>query len=238
MEKLRTYQNELENKEAVDIISWALEKFSAERIALATSFSIEDQALTHLIISQNPKARVFTLDTGRIFQETYNVMQETMKRYGMTYEVYAPDAGEIDKLVSESGPNLFYESLEKRKRCCEIRKLHPLKKVLATVDAWICGMRREQSVTRADIHKIEWDSLFNIYKINPLFNWNEEEVWKYIRKNNIPYNKLYESGFKSIGCAPCTRAVGKNEDVRSGRWWWESPEHKECGLHKRPQSAE
>lgn len=219
---------------AEDAIRLSVERFTPARIALASSFGAEDQVLTDMLSRVAPQARVFTLDTGRLFQETYDTMQASTARYGIRYEAYAPEANDIADLVATDGPNLFYKSIEKRKQCCEIRKLRPLRKVLSTVDAWICGLRREQAITRTGVELVSWDTEFGIYKICPLFDWSEEQVWNYIRARNVPYNALHERGFRSIGCAPCTRAVQPGEDVRAGRWWWESPEHKECGLHKSP----
>jgi phosphoadenosine phosphosulfate reductase len=184
-----------------------------------------------------PQARIFTLDTGRQFQQTYDAMQASMERYGIRYETCAPDAVELAELISANGPNLFYESIENRKACCEVRKLHPLRKVLSTVDAWICGLRRDQAVTRAAVELVSWDAEYGIHKICPLFDWREEQVWEYIKSHNVPYNALHDHGFRSIGCAPCTHAVAPGEDIRAGRWWWESPEHKECGLHRAPLHA-
>lgn len=219
---------------AEDALKVSIAHFGSARIALASSFGAEDQVLTDMLARLDPSARVFTLDTGRLFQETYDVMQASTSRYGIRYETYAPEPNDISELVAIDGPNLFYKSVEKRKACCEVRKLRPLRKVLGTVDAWICGLRRDQAVTRTGVDLVSWDAEFNIYKICPLFDWSEEQVWDYIKANNVPYNALHNRGFRSIGCAPCTRAVEPGEDVRAGRWWWESPEHKECGLHKSP----
>jgi phosphoadenosine phosphosulfate reductase len=217
-----------------DALRRSLEHFGAGRIALASSFGAEDQVLTDMLVRLNPAARIFTLDTGRQFQETYDTMQRSVERYGIAYEVCAPEADDIAQLISKDGPNLFYLSIENRKACCEVRKMKPLRKKLATVDAWICGLRREQSVTRTEVELVSWDAAFGIYKICPLFDWSEQQVWDYIKEHNVPYNPLHDQGFPSIGCAPCTRAVAPGEDIRSGRWWWESPEHKECGLHRSP----
>lgn len=219
---------------AEEALRLSLKRFGSARIALASSFGAEDQVLTDMLASVDPSARVFTLDTGRLFQETYDTMQASTARYGIRYEAYAPEASDIADLIAVDGPNLFYKSVEKRKACCEVRKLRPLRKVLNTVDAWICGLRRDQAVTRDAVELVSWDAEFNIYKICPLFDWSEERVWDYIKQHNVPYNALHDRGFRSIGCAPCTRAVEPGEDVRAGRWWWESPEHKECGLHKSP----
>ncbi len=221
---------------ATDVVANVIDYFGPEKIILATSFSIEDQALTHMVWSHNPKARVFTLDTGRMFQETYDVMQQTRDIYSITIEECVPDAGDVASMVEKKGPNLFYESVENRRLCCDIRKVRPLRKKLESVGAWITGQRRDQSMTRSGLETVEWDAQFEKIKINPLALWTEDQVWQYMKVNNIPFNRLYTIGFRSIGCAPCTRAVGKGDDVRSGRWWWESPDHKECGLHSRPAS--
>lgn len=228
----------LQGLSAPDKVAKAIDYFGFAKIALATSFSIEDQAITHMAWMHNPKARVFTLDTGRVFQETYDVMQQTKEAYSITIEECVPEAAEVASMVEEKGPNLFYESVGNRHLCCDIRKVRPLRKKLASVKAWITGQRRDQSVTRSELETVELDPQFAIIKINPLADWTEGQVWEYIKKNEVPFNRLYNIGFRSIGCAPCTRAVNKGDDIRSGRWWWESPEHKECGLHQRPASYE
>lgn len=225
---------QLNTSSAEEALQLSLKHFGTGRIALASSFGAEDQVLTDMLARLNPQARIFTLDTGRLFQETFNTMQHSIDRYGIRYEVCAPEAFDVAALVGKDGPNLFYDSIEKRKACCEVRKLRPLRKVLATVEAWICGLRRDQSVTRGGVELVSWDAQFGIYKINPLFDWSEQQVWDYIKQHNVPYNVLHDHGFRSIGCAPCTRAVEPGEDIRAGRWWWESPEHKECGLHRSP----
>lgn len=231
MDKLNDYREQLREKNTEETILWAINEFGIDRIVLASSFSIEDQVLTRIMAEADDSARIFTLDTGRHFQKTYDVMQRTMEKYGFRYEVCSPAAEEITAMVSEDGPNLFFKSVELRKKCCEIRKVRPLRKILSTVDAWICGLRRDQSVTRTALEKIEWDETFGIYKINPLYDWSESMVLSYIRENDVPCNALYDDGYRSIGCEPCTRPVGKDDDIRSGRWWWESPDHKECGIH-------
>jgi phosphoadenosine phosphosulfate reductase len=231
VKSLHYFQSHIEKFNAPRIVSWALETFGVKRIALASSFSIEDQALTHMLVGLDQHVRIFTLDTGRLFEQTFDTMQKTRDKYGISYEVCAPEAPELSAMVSEYGPCLFYESVGNRKLCCGVRKVKPLTKVLKTVDAWICGLRRDQSVTRTVVGPVEWDEQFSIYKINPLYDWSDAAVWDYVKKNDVPYNRLYDEGFKSIGCAPCTRAIKEGEDVRAGRWWWEEPEHKECGLH-------
>ncbi|NLI91506.1 MAG: phosphoadenylyl-sulfate reductase [Peptococcaceae bacterium] len=228
---LDTLNRKFTQEDPEKLMEYVLEKIGSSKVALASSLSIEDQILTDMLLKINSKARIFFIDTGRHFQKTYDLMERTMRRYEFHYEVYAPESKDLEYLVSEYGPNSFYDSVELRKKCCELRKVKPLQRVLHTVDAWICGLRREQSSTREEIHLVEWDGNHSIYKINPLAFWNEEQVWEYIKKENVPYSNLYNTGFRSIGCEPCTRAVKPGEDVRSGRWWWESPDKKECGLH-------
>lgn len=209
----------------------ALSGEAKDRIALASSLSAEDQVLTHMVLSINPAARIFILDTGRLHGETYDLIEATMKRYGMRYEILFPDAADVEELTSLHGPNSFYESVEQRKACCHVRKVKPLGRVLSTLDVWITGLRKEQAVTRGDLEIIQWDEAHGLIKLNPLADWTHEQVWNYIKQNSIPYNKLHDQGYPSIGCAPCTRAVEPGEDIRAGRWWWETPEQKECGLH-------
>jgi phosphoadenosine phosphosulfate reductase len=212
------------------ILGKVLSEFG-ERIAFSTSLGAEDQVITAMLAGIDKTARIFTLDTGRMFPETYEVLHRTVNRYGMDIKIFFPDAAEVEEMVNSKGINLFYESVENRKLCCHIRKIVPLKRALSGLDAWITGLRRQQSVTRNDMKLVEWDDSNGIIKINPLIDWSHEMTWNYIRQNNIPYNKLHDLGFPSIGCQPCTRAVEHGEDIRAGRWWWELPENKECGLH-------
>ena len=177
--------------------------------------------------------RIFTLDTGRLFPETYQLIDKTNLTYGIQLEVFFPDYREVQRMVREEGINLFYNSIESRHRCCQIRKLEPLARAFKGLDSWICGLRREQSVTRKDMQTVEWDEQHQLIKVNPLISWTEQQVWDYIHQNHVPYNKLHDKGYPSFGCEPCTRAVKPGEDVRAGRWWWESPDHRECGLHQR-----
>ena len=228
---LEKYREETQDLDAAQLLAWGLQTFSPERLVLASSLGAEDQVLTALLINMNTKARIFTLDTGRLFQETYDVMQATTDRYHFSYEVCFPDANDVKQMVEERGINLFYKSIEDRKLCCEVRKMKPLRKLLATADCWITGLRKGQSVTRTNFQKVEWDDTFGIYKINPLIDWTDEAVWEFIRSHEIPYNALHDKGFASIGCQPCTRAIKPGEDIRAGRWWWEAPEQKECWLH-------
>lgn len=217
-------------KSPQELLQYCMEQFG-DRIALSSSLSIEDQTLTDMMLAINPKARIFTLDTGRLFPETYALIDKTNLHYGIKMEVFCPQTEALQEMVGKEGINLFYESLEKRHLCCQVRKLEPLSRAFKTLDAWVCGLRRSQSVTRGDMQLVEWDERHNLLKINPLIEWSEEHVWAYIREHRVPYNKLHDQGFPSIGCQPCTRAVKPGEDIRSGRWWWESPEHRECGLH-------
>ncbi len=222
----------LQGKPAEEVITWFLKDFNG-KVALSTSLGAEDQALTYMISQVDKTADVFTLDTGRLFPETYDLIDLTSKKYGISIRVMFPDAARVEAMVSEKGINLFYDSIENRKLCCHIRKIEPLKRAFSGLDAWICGLRREQSVTRKDMQLVEWDENNGLIKVNPLIDWTEEQLWSYLKSNFIPYNKLHDAGFPSIGCQPCTRAVMPGEDVRAGRWWWENPETKECGLHKK-----
>lgn len=224
-------QASLENASADEVLRWALRAYG-ERVAIASSFGAEDVALIDMAARINPDTRVFTLDTGRLPYETYDLMDEIRERYGIDIEICFPDKEKIKDMTVTHGFNLFYRNAELRRLCCSVRKIEPLKEKLRELDAWVCGLRREQSVTRTEVRKVEADSFAGgIVKVNPLADWTEEEVWDYIRKNNVPYNRLHDKEYPSIGCAPCTRAVKPCEDIRAGRWWWEKPEQKECGLH-------
>ncbi|MBA3675087.1 MAG: phosphoadenylyl-sulfate reductase [Chitinophagaceae bacterium] len=206
------------------------ETFEEEAI-FSTSFSYEDQIITHKILSAELPIKIFTLDTGRLFPETYSVWSATNEKYKTHIEAYYPDHSSIEKFVAQKGPNSFYESIENRKACCYIRKVEPLKRALKGNEVWITGLRAEHSSDRHDIPQVEGDEANNIIKYHPLLNWTFEEVKKYIRENKISYNPLHDKGFVSIGCAPCTRAIKPGEDFRAGRWWWEDSDSKECGLH-------
>lgn len=228
---------EFEKKSPEDVLSWAFKNFSPE-ISIASSFGAEDVVLIDMAVKIDPKARIFTLDTGRLNEETYEVMDRIRSKYKISIESYFPDLNAVEKLEREKGFHSFRESVESRVECCGIRKVEPLNRALKSLKAWVTGLRRDQSVTRAEVLKIEKDNAHGgIFKINPLVDWTNEDVWAYIKKNQVPYNKLHDLGYPSIGCAPCTRAVKPGEDIRAGRWWWENPEHKECGLHppKGPQ---
>jgi phosphoadenosine phosphosulfate reductase len=227
--------DEFESKSAEQILKWAIDTFGT-RVALASSFGAEDVVIIDMMakIDKN-RTKVFTLETGRLNQETYDVMDAIRARYGISIDAYFPDQKEVEEMIRARGMNLMYQSVENRKLCCEIRKVHPLNRALATLDGWITGLRRDQVATRATTKKVEIDdSHSGIVKINPLADWSSDMVWDYIHKNNIPYNKLHDKGFPSIGCEPCTRAVMPGEDPRAGRWWWENAAAKECGLHFDP----
>ncbi len=220
----------LANAPAEDVLVWAAQVFHP-RIGFASSFGAEDMVLIDMLSRLHPRPRIFTLDTGRLPQETYDLIEVARARYGKI-EAYAPDAARVEEIVTGHGPNLFYRNIELRKLCCHVRKIEPLHRALDTLDAWITGLRREQSPTRTAIRRVELDvANGNRVKINPLADWTEQEVWAYIRAHDVPYNALHDRGYPSIGCAPCTRAVQPGEDPRAGRWWWEQPDQKECGLH-------
>jgi len=214
-----------------DALRWASENLHP-RVAKASSFGAEDSALVDMMTKINPNFRFFTLDTGRLPQETYDIMDTLSKRYNVKFEVMFPDADEVQEMVNSKGINLFYESVENRRLCCGIRKVKPLRKMLSQLDGWITGIRKEQTSTRKSAKMLEIDEKYDgIVKINPIINWTWDDVWNYIKKNNIPVHPLIEKGYPSIGCAPCTRAIKPGEDLRAGRWWWEKDETKECGLH-------
>lgn len=225
-------KSNLEGKTPEETLRWFLSEYK-NRIVLSSSLGLEDQVLTDLVLKIAPETRIFTLDTGRLFYETYELIEKTCIRYKVNMEVYSPDQGQVEEMVAQKGINLFYQSVENRKECCRIRKIYPLKRAFASSDVWICGLRREQSITRTENQLIEWDVANGMIKLNPLIDWTEQQVWDYIKLNNVPYNSLHDKGYPSIGCQPCTRAIFEGEDIRAGRWWWENPESKECGLHNR-----
>ncbi|TDD76288.1 phosphoadenylyl-sulfate reductase [Flavobacterium caseinilyticum] len=202
------------------------------KVVFSTSFGQEDQVITALIGKNNLPITIFTLDTGRLFQETYDVFHKTLKKYQIDIKTYFPETSAVEELLNQKGPNSFYESVENRKECCFIRKVAPLTKALKGNSIWITGLRAEQSENRNDLDLFEYDEKFDIIKFNPLLKWTLEEVQEYLDDNNVPQNALHKQGFVSIGCAPCTRAIVPGEDIRAGRWWWESS-HKECGLHQK-----
>lgn len=212
------------------LLSWAAQRFGG-RVAFASSLGAEDQVLTDLIARVAPSIPIFTIDTGRLPPETYDLLEDTRARYGLTIEVLFPDPADVEPMVRERGPNLFRRSVEDRRLCCHARKVKPLQRRLAGLEAWVTGLRRQQAITRSELRAVEWDEVHSLVKLNPLADWTQDQVWDYIRAANVPYSRLHDQGYPSIGCAPCTRAVAPGEDIRAGRWWWEQPQHKECGLH-------
>ena len=227
---IENLNNDFKDRSPQQVLEWALEKFHP-KIALASSFGAEDIVLIDMIKKINPNARIFTLETGRLHKETYDLMDKVKTQFG-NLEVYYPDTVELEDMVRKHGVNLFYNSVEERKLCCRVRKIGSLNRALSNLDAWITGLRQDQAASRNDTPKVEVDSAHRgIIKINPIIDKTSEDIWKYIRENNLPYNALHDSGYPSIGCAPCTRAVKPGEDARAGRWWWEPREQSECGLH-------
>ena len=221
--------------EKIEALRNALENIAADHApaSLASSFGVEDMVLIDMLARHGIPVSIFTLDTGRLPEETYQLMQKTRQRYGMEIEVYFPKADSVEAYAERNGPNAFYDSVELRKSCCQIRKVEPLSRALKGKGAWITGMRRQQSPTRSDLLDAVYDEENGLYKFNPLLDWSETEVWNYIRMQNVPYNDLHDRGYPSIGCAPCTRAITRGEDVRAGRWWWEEAAGRECGLHRK-----
>ncbi|WP_413667790.1 phosphoadenylyl-sulfate reductase [Mucilaginibacter sp. Mucisp86] len=215
----------------IEALTKLAEQFPGE-VIFSTSFGWEDQVISHMIFANNLPIKVFTLETGRLFRETYSVWAATMNRYQKPIHAYYPNNELLEEMVSKKGPNSFYESVENRKECCGIRKIEPLKRALKGNKIWITGIRAEQSVNRHDMHDLEWDEQNQLVKFHPIFSWTLDEVKAYIKQYNIPYNSLHDKGFPSIGCMPCTRAVAEGEDFRAGRWWWEDQSKKECGLHE------
>ncbi len=205
-------------------------EFAGEAV-FSTSLSKEDQVITHLIFSLQLPVKVFTLDTGRLFPETYSVWRSTLERYGQPIHAYYPNETLLSAYVTQNGPNAFYESVELRKECCYVRKVEPLTRALKGQALWITGLRAAHSPNRSDMQALEWDASNQVIKYHPILHWSHEDVDAFIKKYNIPYNPLHDKGFVSIGCAPCTRAVRAGEDFRAGRWWWEEQGKKECGLH-------
>ncbi len=229
--ELQDINARLEAGTAQDTLKWVDETFG-DRAAQMSSFGLEDQALFHMHWTVNPAARLMTLDTLRLPTETYSLFDQTKLRYGVEVEFFYPDMSAVIDMVKERGNNLFYKGVANRKMCCGIRKVEPLGRALAGLDAWITGLRRDQGMDRGSIDIVEWDEAHGSYKVNPLANWSFEQVREFIDTNEIPYNELHDKGFPSLGCAPCTRAIEHGEDIRAGRWWWEGdPDAKECGIH-------
>lgn len=223
-------QDIVEAMSAPEAIRWALDNYHPH-VAFASSFGAEDAVVTDLLLAERKDARIFTLDTGRLHEETHDVARRVRDRYGVAIETHFPDRGRVERLVRDKGPFSFRESVSDRHACCEIRKLAPLRAALVNLELWITGLRRGQAASRGAAGRLEWDDTFGLLKLNPIADWSQERVWDYIWAHDLPYNALHDHGFPSIGCAPCTRAVRPGEDARSGRWWWEASEAKECGLH-------
>lgn len=229
MELTREYISKLEQSSLEEILSSVSESFPG-KVVFSSSLGQEDQLLTDVIFKSQIPITVFTIDTGRLFNETYELLDKTIARYKQAIRVYFPEASDVEEFVLAKGINSFYESVDNRKECCYIRKVKPLNRALSGAKVWVTGLRNEQSANRSNMPLIEWDENRQLYKLNPLINWTYHDVMDYITRYNVPCNQLHGKGFFSLGCAPCTRAIEAGEDVRAGRWWWESS-HKECGLH-------
>ena len=230
-QQISEYNERFSSAPPEEALSFLIEKHG-DRLAFSSSLGAEDQVITHMLAQIDTNVGIFTLDTGRLFPETLDLLDKTNKRYGININLYFPDAADVENMVNKKGINLFYESIENRKECCHIRKIVPMKRALQGTDVWISGLRADQSITRQDLEFAQWDENFKLIKISPLRSWSEKQVWDFIHDNDVPYNNLHNENFPSIGCLPCTRAISPGEDVRAGRWWWEQPEMKECGLHK------
>jgi phosphoadenosine phosphosulfate reductase len=224
--------DQLEQRDATGILQWALAKFGRS-VAIATAFQAEGMVILDMASRLSPSMRVFTLDTGRLPEETYQMIETIRARYGVSVETASPEAAEVESMVALHGPNLFYREVPLRNLCCEVRKIRPLERKLQELDAWVTGLRRDQNDSRANVPKIE--SSRAKVKISPLADWSEQQVHAYIRQHDVPMHPLYKAGYRSIGCAPCTRAVQPGEDDRAGRWWWEQDVAKECGIHFTPE---
>ena len=226
-------QEKTEGMTPHQIIEWAIETFGTDKLVQSSSLGLEDMVISDMLRTLSSEVEIFTLDTGRLFQESYDLLEQARLKWKTPFRVYCPDARAVEGLMEAKGPNSFYYSLENRKECCRIRKIEPLRRALSGRGAWICGLRRDQSVTRQGVQAVEWDDTFGLLKINPLVDWSEKDCKNYISKSSVPVHALHKKGYPSIGCAPCTRAVAEGEDIRAGRWWWENPESKECGLHRK-----
>lgn len=228
---IEKFNEETKGKDPQSILQYAYQNFK-DTLTFATSLGEEDQVILDMIVKKNLPISVFTLDTGRLFEETYRLIENNNKRYPNKIKLYYPDSEALEDMVETHGINLFYDSVANRKLCCNIRKVQPLKRALKGKSAWITGLRRGQSITRSTAQNFEWDADNELIKINPLAYWSLDQVKEYIKQNDVDINPLHNQGFISIGCSSCTRAIKPGEDIRSGRWWWENPEQKECGLHK------
>lgn len=237
-EDVKSLNREFERSSPEDILAWASQNLGSS-VALATSFQVQGMVLVDMFAKTDPRVRIFTLDTGRLHSHTYDAMEKTREKYDINIEVLFPDTSEVEEMVTSRGVNLFYKSVENRRLCCQVRKTNPLNGFLKTLDAWITSIRADQTEQRADSTKFEIDYLHGkMLKINPILDWTIDQIWDYVKRNDVPYNKLHDMGYPSIGCAPCTRAIEEGEDPRAGRWWWEQDSDKECGIHfsHEPQS--
>lgn len=230
LNELLVYSAESDDIDPLASLKAFASEFAGE-IIFSTSFSWEDQAISHMILSQQLPIKIFTLDTGRLFSETYYVWSRTNEMYNTRVEAFYPNHEAIEQFVTNNGPNAFYESVDNRKSCCYIRKVEPLKRALSGNTVWVTGLRAAHSNDRQQLPHVEFDEGNSLFKFHPILNWSTEKLKDYVHKNGIPYNTLHDKGFVSIGCAPCTRAIQDGEDFRAGRWWWEDRENKECGLH-------
>lgn len=230
MENTDLLNTKLEDLSAENVLKYFAENFPGKTV-FSSSLGAEDQVITDMIFTNKFNIGIFTLDTGRLPAETYKLIDRTNEHYDTKIRIMFPNYKSVEKMVNLYGINLFYESVELRKQCCHVRKIEPLKRALAGNDVWITGLRKSQSVTRENLPVVEFDQSNKIIKVNPLLSWSEADVWEYIKKNRVPYNSLHDKNYPSIGCAPCTRAVQPGQDIRAGRWWWENPDSKECGLH-------
>ena len=234
-ERIKELNIKARDLDASGLVKLAFDEFG-HKVSFATSLGEEDQVIMDMIANIAPGIEVFTLDTGRLFPETYELMAKNKKKYAqLAFKIYYPDTQNVEEMVRTKGINLFYESVENRKLCCQVRKVEPLQRALGGKEAWIVGLRRQQAVTREALQAVEWDGSNKKIKFNPLYNWTLEQVRDYIKENGVDVSPLHAQGFVSIGCAPCTRAIKPGEDIRAGRWWWEAPEQKECGLHNNPK---
>ncbi len=229
--ELEAWTAETAGLDAGELLAWTWRAFG-EGAVFATSLGLEDQVLADLIHEHAPGLPSFMLDTGRLFPETYELLERTERKYGLGIRLYFPEAREVESYVQAHGVNGFRDSVELRKQCCRMRKTGPLQRALAGRRAWICGLRRGQSQDRAGVAPLAWDAGQGLVKVCPLAAWTGEQLWQAVKSRQIPTNPLHDLGYPSIGCAPCTRAVKPGEDIRAGRWWWESADHKECGLHQ------
>ena len=223
----------MDSLKKIDILTEILVDISVneDKPCLSSSLSVEDLLITDIISKNKLSIDIFCIDTGRLHQETYNLMQEVKKHYNKAFTIYSPESSDLETYINNNGPNAFYESIDYRKLCCNIRKVLPLQRALKNKTLWITGLRKQQSSTRDELALFEWEENFKIHKCNPLRDWSTDDVWDYIYGNSVPYNKLHDKGYPSIGCEPCTRAIKNGEDIRAGRWWWEAKDGKECGLH-------